>query len=51
MSQLWTGLPFFALLMRPVTGVYFTGIPEAGSDPIEDCGGLPDVLPWFEPPG
>jgi hypothetical protein len=37
--------------MRPVTGVYFTGMSAAGSDPLEDCGGLPDILAWLELPG
>lgn len=51
MSQVWTGTPFFARLIRPVTGVYFTGTSGVGcSDPLEDCGGLPDRLAWVELP-
>jgi len=46
-----TGTPFFALLIRPVTGVYLTGTSPVGSDPLDDdCGGLPDALAWFDPP-
>ena len=36
MSHVCTGTPFFALLIRPVTGVYLTGRSAAGSEPLED---------------
>lgn len=49
-SQVCTGTPFLALLIRPVTGVYLTGISAAGSEPLEECRGLPDVLACAEPP-
>lgn len=50
-SHVWTGIPFFALLIRPVTGVYLTGtISTIGSIPLTVCRGLPDRLPWFGPP-
>jgi hypothetical protein len=35
-SQMWTGTPFLALLMRCVTRVYLTGTSSVDSDPPGD---------------
>lgn len=46
-----TGTPFFALLIRPVTGVYLTGTSPADSEFLDGVRReLATELVWFDPP-